>query len=895
MNPHDESRLAEHRHAFLRLLPRRVEMIGRRLHRFLQDGWDINGLALMHHDAKWLGEACALHGLDEASGHFARMHALLGDTLENQSLPDPGLGERLWHLVEDIGEAVPMTAEAGPGPVPVAVAGTGAVAATEASAPRQSDHGGRGETPPANYWRRWGDDAPAARAAEFTPPAVIEPVPAPAPPARPAPAARTPAPTPAAARSPAPPQPERPPAPVGAGIRVYHLTDHGPLSLELDQRLESLGYEVELLDDADELRELLGALPAQITLVDAAFSDQLEAIGQAVRETRERSKQRLLLVALSQADDINLRLTASRAGVDSLLVDPNGASDVLRRLSTLLDPGSEVPYRILIVEDDRSQALFAEGILRNAGMETMVVLEPLDVLESLHQFQPDLILMDLHMPHANGIELTVLIRDQDPFLHTPIVFLSGESDEDRHFDALEAGGDDFLSKPVRPKYLIASVKNRVARHRALEARRQRRRGKDHETGLFSREELLESLDALLADASERSPGGVLFLEVESVNLLRDRLGLTALEQLLASVGKLLGDTASPTAAGRFGDGSYLILDHERDEAGLEALATQLRGVLVQHPFNVQGHPLRLRVSVGICALHHRFHQAGDLLNAAERMAREARTNDRGFKRYEPVKPTEAAREASLVNQIREAIALKNLELIYQPVVAVAGSDDSQYQVLLRLRGPDGKLLPAAEVIPLAERGDFIVDIDRWVLQASLQLIQNRRADGRPLRLFVTQSALTLADPSQAAWLKAELSAHDVPGSSLVIELRFEDAAVHAATVHQFCNAMVDDGVQFCLSQFEAGPNLETLFDQLPLSFVKLARKYTASALSPSLRDELKVLIDRAHRRGLEVIGHGVEDAQAAATLWMSGIDFIQGNLVQQADRGMDFDFQQAVL
>ena len=891
MNPHDESRLADHRHAFLRLLPRRVEMIGRRLRRFLQDGWDINGLALMHHDAHWLGEACSRHGLDAAAGHFGRMHALLGDTLEHQALPDPSLGDRLWHLVEDIGTAVPMTAEPG----------------TDVSVKRQSDHGGRGETPPPNFWRRWGDDAPAARAAEIEPAPAEEPeslmpttpVPpatAPEPIAPPAPAARAPEPPERPAPPPAPPaKPQAPAGPVGAGIRVYHLTDHGPLSLELDQRLESLGYEVELLDNAEELTELLGALPAHLTLVDSAFSDQLEMIGQALRETRERSQQRLLLVAISQADDINLRLTASRAGVDALLVDPNGASDVLKRLSQLLDPSSEAPYRIMVVEDDRSQALFAESILRNAGMETMVVLESLDVLASLHQFQPDLILMDLHMPNANGIELTVLIRDQDAFLHTPIVFLSGESDEDRHFDALEAGGDDFLSKPVRPKYLIASVKNRVARHRALESRRQRRRGKDHETGLFSREELLESLDALLDDAGGRSRGGVLFLEIESVNLLRDRLGLTSLEQLLASVGKLLAETAGPTAAGRFGDGSYLILDHERDEAGLEALAAQLRGALVQHPFTVQGHPLRLRVSVGICSLHHRFHQAGELLNAAEHMAREARTNDRGFKRYEPVKPTEAAREASLVNQIREAIALKNLELIYQPVVAVAGSDDSQYQVLLRLRGADGKLLPAAEVIPLAERGDFIVDIDRWVLQASLELIRNRRAEGRPLRLFVTQSALTLADPSQAAWMKAELSAHDVPGSSLVIELRLEDAAVHAATVQQLCNAMVDDGVQFCLSQFEVGPDVDALFDQLPLSYVKLARKYTASALSPSLRDELKVLIDRAHRRGLEVIGHGVEDAQAAATLWMSGIDFIQGNLVQQAERGMDFDFQQAVL
>ncbi len=884
MNPHDESRLAEHRHAFLRLLPRRVEVMGRRLHRFLQDGWDINGLSLMHDEARFLGDACGRHGLDAASVHFQQMHQLLGDTLQQQALPDPSLGERLWHLVEDVGASVPMNTE----PLP------------DAGGARQVDHGGRAETPPANYWRRWGDDAPMAILAQMAP----EPAPEPAPVATPPPPVRAPV---APPRSEAPPMPKpKPPTPPAAapspspaaagegepdavkGVRVYHLTSHDPLSLELDQRMEALGYEVELLESAEELRELLGAFPANLALVDAAFSDQLEAIGATVREARERIQQPLLLVALSQVDDINLRLTAKRAGVDSLVVEPNGASDVLRRLALLLNPGSDAPFRVLVVEDDRNQALFAEGILRNAGMETMVVLDPLDVLQALHQFQPDLILMDLHMPHANGIELTVLIRDQDAFLHTPIVFLSGEADEDRQFAALEAGGDDFISKPVRPKHLIAAVKNRVTRHRAMEIKRQRRGGKNNDTNLFHRSELLENLEYLLADASEHSAGGVLFLEIESVNLLRDRLGLTTLEQLLHVVGRMLGERAEPTPVARFGDGSFLVLDRERDEAGLELLAAQLRASLVQHPFNVQGHPLRLRVSVGVCSMKHRFGEASDMLNAVERMAREARTHEKGVKRYEPVKPSEAVREAALVKQIREAIALNSLELLYQPVVAVAGSDDSQYQVLLRLRGTDGKLLPAAEVIPLG-------DIDRWVLQASLRLVRDRRAEGRPLRLYVTQSALTLADPSQAAWLKAELAAHDVPGSALVIELRLEDAAVHAGTVRAFCDALVDDGVQFCLSQFEAGQHAEGLIDQLPLSFVKLARKYTTNNLSSGMRDELKVLIERSHRRGLEVIGHGVEDAQSAATLWMSGIDFIQGNLVQQADRDMDFDFQQAVL
>ena len=880
MNPHDESRLAAHRPAFLRHLPRRVEKIGRRLHHFLQDGWDINGLALLNEDALSLGHACRQHGLDEAGQHFLHLHEVLHDTLQQQALPDQETGERLWNLVEEIGQAVPMGAEAG------------ADISTPARVVQQS---GRAETPPANYWRRWGEDAPDATAT------AVEEEPAPAPPPPPpapkrAPAI-TPTPKPAAKAAPAP----RPPVtamadttPDVTGIRVYHLTEHGPLSLELDQRMEAAGYEVELLDTPEELSELLGALPARLALVDAGFSDQLDEIGATVRAARELSSQPIQLVALSEADDITLRLNAKRAGVDLLLVEPN-AAEVLRRLGQLVSPGGGEPFRVLIVEDDRNQALFAEGILRNAGMQTDVVLDPLDVLEALHRFNPDLILMDLHMPHANGIELTVLIRDQDPFLHTPIVFLSGEVDTDRQFETLEAGGDDFISKPVRPKHLIAAVSNRVARHRASQAKQTRRSGRHPETGLMHRTEVREQIVDALASAHEGSVGGVLFLEVESVNLLRDRLGLTLLEQLLGAVGKVVGEQAGSRPATRFGDGSFVVLDSERDEAGLEAFATQLRATLVQHPFTVQGRPLRLRVSVGVCAFKHRFTDVAELLDVAERMARESRTQDKGVRRYQPAQPTEAARETALVNEIREAIARNSLELLYQPVVAVAGSDDSQYQVLLRLRDANGKLLPAAEVVPLAERGDFITDIDRWVMQAAMKLIGDRRAEGKSLRLFVTQSPLTLADPGQATWLKAELAAHDVPGTSLVVELRMEDAAIHAGTIRTFCDAMVADGLQFCLSQFESSDSTDRLFDELPLGFVKLARKYTSTALSPNMRDELKVLIDRAHRRGLEVIGHGVEDAQAAATLWMSGIDFIQGNLVQQADRDMDFDFQQAVL
>ena len=100
MNPHDESRLAGHRHAFLRHLPRRVELIGRRLHRFLQDGWDINGLALLHEEASDLAQHCAQRELEALAGVFGELADRLGEPLHAETLPTAAQGQTIWQLVE---------------------------------------------------------------------------------------------------------------------------------------------------------------------------------------------------------------------------------------------------------------------------------------------------------------------------------------------------------------------------------------------------------------------------------------------------------------------------------------------------------------------------------------------------------------------------------------------------------------------------------------------------------------------------------------------------------------------------------------------------------------------------------------------------------------------------
>lgn len=937
MNQQETAVIAEPTTALLRIIPERVELMARRLQRFLQEGWDINGLALLQDDAHVLAAACAQQNMIEPAQLLQAMAGLLDTTIEHQELPDPTVGERLRNVMDSLQASLPAI----PDDVHDMFVGK----------ERTGNATLRAEVPPMAYWRRWGGDAPpqlavqnyltifneaapsnssdekdpwsdnakhygqncfAENLVENNFPHLPEPLSAeifqtvsttvPT-------TASLPTQTPKLVTKTyanSPPNIAKPPEigsnnivenlqlPVPPDFRVYHLTAYGVISLALDQRFEAQGLELELVEDMAELKELLNALPADLVIIDAEFGGELESLAHDVRALRLKQSRKLKLVALSDADDINLRLSARRAGVDALIVGAKTVEEVIKRLHSLLDPGSERPYRILIVEDDRSQALFAEGILRNTGMETLVVLDALEVMPALEQFQPDLLLMDLNMPGANGIELTSLIREQEAFVNTPIVFLSGESDEDRQFDAIDAGGDDFLSKPIRPRHLISAVQNRVRRHRAMENRQQKRSGKDAQTGLYDRRDLLSLINHHLQQTTDKN-GGVFLLEMEGLASLRERFGIAAFEQLQQNVVGVLANAVGDCPMGRFGDGSYLIYASQFDQTSLLALAQQCRTSLLQHGFEVQGQPLRLRATVGVCTFNHVFGDSGAMLGAVEKVTREARAFESGVLEYEPPKAEDAVREVALLKQVREAIDSNLFELLYQPVVAVAGSDDSQYQTLLRLRDKDGELLSAAELIPLAERSDLIIDIDRWVIIQAVALIRDRRAEQRPMRLFVSQSPLTMADNSQGEWLKSELADNEVPGASLVIEIRMEDASIHAATVRQFCDSLVSLGVQFCLSQFELNAETERLLEQLPLGFVKLSRKYSAGIQTQSTRDELKTLIDRAHRRGLEVIGTGVEDPQAAATLWMSGIDFIQGNLVQEADSGLDFDFQQAVL
>ena len=288
MTEHDGSQLAEGQHVLMRLLPVRAQLMARRLQRFYRSGWDINGLALMQAEAAQLGEGSASLGLDAASRTFSDIAEILYGVLDREELPDEALGARLDSLAAELGENLPRPAQQSEAEAEMQVELTYEVVELTISTGEESDDASDAtiDSSDVDDVDIWGDGVPL-----FAKPAVAV-------------AKASSAATAAAAAATKPPASASATSAAKAGadaaltlpadFRIYHLTGYGPLSLELDQRFEAQGLEIELLEDVDELNELLSALPADLVLIDACFSDLLESAGTAVRLARTRSNKQAL-------------------------------------------------------------------------------------------------------------------------------------------------------------------------------------------------------------------------------------------------------------------------------------------------------------------------------------------------------------------------------------------------------------------------------------------------------------------------------------------------------------------------------------------------------------------------------------------------------------------------
>jgi diguanylate cyclase (GGDEF)-like protein len=120
------------------------------------------------------------------------------------------------------------------------------------------------------------------------------------------------------------------------------------------------------------------------------------------------------------------------------------------------------------VEDDPSQARYIEEVLSSAGYQVKICMDPSQFEANLHAFRPQLVLMDVLLPGVSGYDLMKFLRQEEGFATIPALFITTEGQRRNQVQAAEAGGDDFLVKPISPEDLLALVRSRLARHRSIQ-------------------------------------------------------------------------------------------------------------------------------------------------------------------------------------------------------------------------------------------------------------------------------------------------------------------------------------------------------------------------------------------------------------------------------------------
>lgn len=200
-------------------------------------------------------------------------------------------------------------------------------------------------------------------------------------------------------------------------------------------------------------------------LLDLLFPKEDESGLAFLREMKSTAHKDIPIIVLSIEQSIEVRLAALRAGANRYLTKPLAAPKLLLVLDEVTQRRPEEDYRVLLVDDDDALLAYQQDLLEAAGFKVRALSQPLTTLDEMADFLPDVVVLDIYMPGASGLELAAIIRERETGIQTPILFLSAERDISQQLQALSLGGDDFLVKPVNPDRLINAITVRARRYR----------------------------------------------------------------------------------------------------------------------------------------------------------------------------------------------------------------------------------------------------------------------------------------------------------------------------------------------------------------------------------------------------------------------------------------------
>jgi diguanylate cyclase (GGDEF)-like protein/PAS domain S-box-containing protein len=382
------------------------------------------------------------------------------------------------------------------------------------------------------------------------------------------------------------------------------------------------------------------------------------------------------------------------------------------------------------------------------------------------------------------------------------------------------------------------------------------------TGLFNRRRFSDELERALRFASRYGrAGAVLMIDVDDFKLVNDTHGHAFGDQLLKSVAAAIAGRARETdlVARLGGDEFTVVLPEASIEDAREAAEDIRRSVAQSSAPNL---------SIGIAPFDGNTELvADDVLVAADMALYEAKHDG---KNRVAVYTGEAKGAMSWVERIRAALDDDRLVLYAQPMIDIESGEVSHKELLIRMVGDDGEVIPPSSFLPTAERVGLITEIDRWVTREGLRLAKGGE------RVSINLAGPSIGDDELKEMVRAAI-AEGVAPADLIFEITETAAMTNMKAARDFVATLNEFGCGVALDDFGTGFGSFTYLKHLPTSYLKIDTEFVRDILGNSTdREVVKSITDVAHSLGKRTVAEGVENEETLEVLRAYGVDCAQG-------------------
>ncbi|WP_425596435.1 putative bifunctional diguanylate cyclase/phosphodiesterase [Paraburkholderia fungorum] len=410
------------------------------------------------------------------------------------------------------------------------------------------------------------------------------------------------------------------------------------------------------------------------------------------------------------------------------------------------------------------------------------------------------------------------------------------------------------------------------------------------TGLLNRRGIEH---AISRQSGENGPWALAYLDLDRFKLLNDLFGHGTGDEILRHVAaRLVERLGSDVPIGRIGGDEFVcvLVNMEIDDA--VARCRELVSALNSAPVNVDTRAFQIRGSVGVveCSQGERVL---DALAYADRACRAAKRGGnarlvalrKGAPAFE-----ERAAEISLIEALGQSRLPEGLFLVMQPIMSMrAPTEALDFEVLLRLRMPDGSVATAAKLIAAAEDSGTITAIDRWVLSTTLAWLRDNRASLSTTRFVcVNLSGGSLNDEQFLDELFELFSRHEDVIHYLCVEIT-ESVALHDLEhTERFIARVHDMGAKIAIDDFGAGQTSLRYLKKLSADALKIDGEFVRTMCNhPADVAIVEAIISLARNLGMRSIAEWVEDLETLHALNELGVDYVQGFAIAKPQEAED--------